>query len=90
MAEEIGISLTSYKNYESGTVQPNMENLVKIADVLDMSIDELCGRWNTEENQELMIRMKKVENLDEDEKKVINTVLDSILIRHYSKGVIEG
>ncbi|HFF5020848.1 TPA: transcriptional repressor RstR, partial [Vibrio cholerae O1] len=31
MADEIGISLTSYKKYESGEGLPTMENLVKIA-----------------------------------------------------------
>nr|WP_254657447.1 helix-turn-helix transcriptional regulator [Vibrio cholerae] len=44
MADEIGISLTSYKKYESGEGLPTMENLVKIADALEISIDELCGR----------------------------------------------
>lgn len=88
MAEDMGISLTAYKKYESGAGQPTMENLLKIADMLDISIDELCGRWDTTKDQELMIRLKKIESLDEDEKAVLNTVIESLLLRHYSKNVL--
>jgi transcriptional regulator with XRE-family HTH domain len=88
IAEELKISLTAYKKYESGAGLPTMENLIKIADALEISIDELCGRWETGKDQELMIRMKKVKNLDEKEKEVINTILESMLIRHATKSII--
>ncbi|WP_249895708.1 helix-turn-helix domain-containing protein [Vibrio cholerae] len=88
MADEIGISLTSYKKYESGEGLPTMENLVKIADALEISIDELCGRWATDENQELMLRLKKIQQLDEEEQKAISMVLESMLIRHSTKSIL--
>ncbi|HCJ7222268.1 TPA: helix-turn-helix transcriptional regulator [Vibrio cholerae] len=87
MADEIGISLTSYKKYESGEGLPTMENLVKIADALEISIDELCGRWATDENQELML-IKKIQQLDEEEQKAISMVLESMLIRHSTKSIL--
>ncbi|PJS02974.1 XRE family transcriptional regulator [Vibrio cholerae] len=88
MADEIGISLTSYKKYESGEGLPTMENLVKIADALEISIDELCGRWATDENQELMLRLKKIQQLDEEERKAMSMVLESMLIRHSTKSIL--
>ncbi|MCQ1061254.1 helix-turn-helix domain-containing protein [Photobacterium sp. ZSDE20] len=90
IAEELEISLTAYKKYESGSGFPTMENLIKIADALEISIDELCGRWETNKDQELMIRMKKIKTLDEQEKEVINTILESMLIRHATKSIIMG
>ena len=44
MAEKLGISQPSYIRYENGTSEPTMENLVKIADILDVSIDYMLGR----------------------------------------------
>ncbi len=44
MAERLGISQPSYIRYEQGTAEPSQENLVKIADIFDVSIDYLLGR----------------------------------------------
>ncbi len=44
MADQLGIGLRSYRNYESGDRQPSLEMLVKIADILEVSIDYLLCR----------------------------------------------
>ena len=44
MAERLGISQISYVRYENGTSEPTQENLVKIADIFDVSTDYLLGR----------------------------------------------
>ncbi len=44
MAERLGISQPSYVRYENGTSEPTQENLVKIADIFDVSTDYLLGR----------------------------------------------
>ena len=44
VAEVLGISQPSYIRYENGTAEPTLENLVRIADLFDVSIDYLCGR----------------------------------------------
>ena len=44
MAETLGISQPSYIRYENGSSEPSQENLVKIADVFDVSVDYLLGR----------------------------------------------
>lgn len=46
MAESIGIELRSYRNYESGDREPSLSVLVKIADILQISLDELLCRDN--------------------------------------------
>ena len=45
MAERLGISQPSYVRYENGTSEPTQENLVKIADIFDVSTDYLLGRY---------------------------------------------
>lgn len=44
MADNIGVALRSYQCYETGTRNPSFDLLIKIADVLSISIDYLLGR----------------------------------------------
>lgn len=44
MADILGISKPSYMRYENDTSEPTQENLVKIADAFDVSVDYLLGR----------------------------------------------
>lgn len=44
LAEYLQIAQPSYIRYENGTSEPSLENLVKLADFFDVSIDYLLGR----------------------------------------------
>ena len=44
VATHLGISQPSYIRYENGKSEPSLANLVKLADLFDVSIDYLCGR----------------------------------------------
>ena len=61
VAEKLGISQPAYASWERGVKKPTQENLVKIAQVLNVSVDYLVG--NSEErideldNIELLFRM---------------------------------
>lgn len=43
VAERIGVAKSTYSLYESGNREPNVQTIKKIADVLDVSADELLG-----------------------------------------------
>lgn len=44
MADKLCINIRSYRAYESADRSPNLEILVKIADILNVSTDYLLGR----------------------------------------------
>ena len=44
MASLLGMELRSYRNYESGDREPSLATLIKIADILDVSLDVLLCR----------------------------------------------
>ena len=44
VARHLGISQPAYTRYENGKSEPTIENLIKLADLFDVSIDFLCGR----------------------------------------------
>lgn len=47
MAEKLGISRSTYTNYENGNRTPDFEVLERISEVLACSLDELFGRKPT-------------------------------------------
>ena len=44
MADKLGLSLRAYQFYESGKLEPSLQTLVKIADILNVSTDYLLCR----------------------------------------------
>ncbi len=44
MAEKLFVAQPSYIRYENGTAEPSQANLVRIADLFDVSVDYLLGR----------------------------------------------
>lgn len=78
VAEKLGISQPAYASWERGVKKPTQENLVKIAQVLNVSVDYLVG--NSEEksdeldNMELLFRMNS-KGLTEEEKEVFKKEL---------------
>lgn len=77
VAERLGISQPAYASWERGVKKPTQDNLVKIAQILSVSVDYLLG--NSEEvveldNIELLFRMNS-KGLTEEEKKVFKKEL---------------
>jgi len=44
VAKHLGITQPSYIRYEKGDAEPSLFNLVKLADLFDVSVDFLLGR----------------------------------------------
>ena len=44
VADALGISQPSYIRYENGSSEPTLENLARLADLFDVSVDFLLGR----------------------------------------------
>ena len=78
VAERLGISQPAYASWERGVKKPTQENLVKIAQTLNVSVDYLVG--NSEEktdeldNIELLFRMNS-KGLTKEEKAVFKKEL---------------
>lgn len=46
VAEHLNISQPSYIRYENGNAEPTLDNLVKLADLFEVTTDYLLGRTN--------------------------------------------
>ena len=78
VASKLGISQPAYASWERGIKKPTQENLVKIAQILDVSIDYLVGNSEEKsdelENIELLFRMNS-KGLTEEEKEIFKKEL---------------
>ena len=78
VAEKLGISQPAYASWERGVKKPTQENLVKIAQILNVSVDYLVGNSEKKtdelDNIELLFRMNST-GLTEEEKKVFRKEL---------------
>lgn len=45
IAEQLGITRSAYTLYETGKTQPSLETAVKLADIFQVSLDYLTGRY---------------------------------------------
>lgn len=78
VASKLGLSQQAYASWERGAKKPTQDNLVKIAKVLNVSIDYLVGNLEEKsdklDNIEFLFRMNS-EGLTEEEKEVFKKEL---------------
>lgn len=84
VANEIGISVQVYCNYEKGQRSPSPETLAKLADYFNVSVDYLLGR-DAPENankkiDEAISRIdRKFNKLNKEQQEQIENYLDFLL-----------
>lgn len=44
LAEQMQVSRQSVSKWENGEAMPDLENVIKLADILRVNLDDLCGR----------------------------------------------
>jgi transcriptional regulator with XRE-family HTH domain len=86
LAQLLEISPRVYNRWENGVATPHFDTIVKIADILDVSLDELAARKESNEekkihNPELHRLYQKVDQLSDEDQKALLVVLDSLVKR---------
>jgi len=82
-ADACGISKPMVQRYEAGTSQPTLDVIKKMAVVLGVSSDALIFEPNERgPDDDLRLQFEALSRLDPDEKQVVKTVLEGLIIRH--------
>ncbi len=89
MADKVGIHLTQVRRYESGEAQPSLDILKRIAVTFNVSADWLIFEEGEREPQdELKLRFEAVKQMDEEELRSVNSVLDAMILKHQAKRLL--
>ncbi|MCP4487287.1 MAG: helix-turn-helix domain-containing protein [Gammaproteobacteria bacterium] len=84
LAELLEVDPRVYNRWERGTATPQFDTIIKIANILQVSLDELAGRTElaTEpriHNYELMSLYHQVDDLPDEDQQALILVIDSFV-----------
>lgn len=91
LADLIGITKTQVYRYESGTSQPTLDVIKKLAVTLSVTTDELIFEAGERKpDDSLLLLLEGIGGLDADEKHVIKEIVEGILLKHQAKRLIRS
>ena len=83
LADRIGGHVQQLKRYEAGSSQPTLDVIRKLSQVLRVSADELLfGKAQRGPDEDLRLQFEAVSRLNDDEKNVVRSVLEGLLLKH--------
>jgi transcriptional regulator with XRE-family HTH domain len=95
LCELLDVSPRVYNRWENGSAAPRLDTLVKIADILSVTLDELVGR--TEPSGEVVIQNPKlhelygqIDRLSDEDQQALVILLDSLVKRSQMGKVLAG
>ncbi len=91
LADLIEITKTQVYRYESGTSQPTLDVIKKIAIALSVTSDELIFEVDERKpDDSLTLLLEGVNRLDSDEKHVIREMIEGMLVKHQTKQMVKS
>ena len=91
LADAVGVHVTQVRRYEAGTSQPTLDVLRKLAVALRVSADTLVFDEKERGPQDDMrLQFEAVSHLEPDEKEVVRSVLEGILLKHEAKRLLSA
>src|SRR5437588_5164400 len=86
LADMVGMHISQIRRYEAGQSQPTLDAIRKLAVALSVSADMLLFEKNERgPDEELKLQFEAASRLDPEEKKVIRSVIESIILRHEAR-----
>lgn len=86
LADMAGVKVLSIHRYESGSSQPTLDVIRRVAIALSTTTDELIFDKNERgPDEELLLLFEAVSRLDHDEKNVVKELLEGMLLKHDAK-----
>ncbi|MDE9590602.1 helix-turn-helix domain-containing protein, partial [Xenorhabdus bovienii] len=84
LAELLGVDPRAYNRWEKGASAPHLETVIKIADVLQVTLDELVGRKAVSDevkirNHTLHTLWQKADSLSDTDQQALIVILDSFV-----------
>lgn len=101
MARRLNVNQYNISDYETGRAEPNIDTLIKLADIYEVTLDDMLGRKNTfapkKETSSFDVFgeyikdlhsikiLRRIEKLTDKEKDMLYTTIDSIIKSMFNK-----
>ncbi len=86
LGELIGVHVSQIRRYESGTSQPTLDVIRKIAIALHVSADKLIFDENERgPDDDLRLHFEAVSKLTPDDKRTVKELLEGMILKHEAK-----
>ncbi len=84
LANLVGVSARVYNRWEKGSNVPHFDTIVRLADILQVSLDELAGRKEPSSelklrNYELRQLCQKCDDLPDEDQQALIVMMDSLV-----------
>jgi transcriptional regulator with XRE-family HTH domain len=91
LADEVGVHVTHLRRYEAGRSQPTLEVIRKLAVALRVSADTLVfDEKERGPGEDMRLQFEAVSQLAPDEKEVVRSVLEGILLKHEARRLLSA
>ncbi len=87
LAEAAGLHINQVRRYETGSAQPTLEGLIKLARSLHVSLDELVFEDHERgpSDSKMKLLFEAVERLNQEEQQVIQELLEGMIIKYEAR-----
>jgi len=95
LAAKIGAHLNHVNKIENGKYMPSFDTVMKLANVLEVSLDYLAGDSNGGpeevkiENQAFAAKIQLLNTLDEEERQTVIKIIDTMLTKKKMIGMLK-
>ena len=86
LADAAGLHINQIRRYETGSAQPTLEGLVKLAKALHVGIDEMVfDESERGPSDKMKLLFEAVERLNEDEQAIIRELLEGMIVKYEAR-----
>ena len=87
IAELIKVTHQTYQKWEAGKTEPRATQVKELASVLGVNVNGLFEEDQESISDETKNKILETEKLIDEEKTILNMMIEAMLIRHYSKKI---
>ena len=86
LADSVEVHITQIQRYESGSTQPTLDIIRKLATTLAVSADDLIfGEGERGPDESLKLQFETLKQFDEEDKLIAQGVLEGLILKHQAK-----
>jgi transcriptional regulator with XRE-family HTH domain len=86
LADRVGVHVVQLRRYEGGTSQPTLDVIRNLATALSVSADLLLfGKDERGPDDDLRLQFEAVSRFDADEKQVVRSLLEGMILKHEAR-----